>query len=65
MLDWNGLGYIGLHRTRADSHGQVTYFKKRRVMEHQRDATLKKLNAEGATQMDTSGGGPATSLKGN
>jgi hypothetical protein len=34
-------------------------------MEHQRDATLKKLNAEGATQMDTSGGGPATSLKGN
>jgi hypothetical protein len=34
-------------------------------MEHQRDATLKKLNAEGATGMDISGGGPATSMKGN
>jgi len=34
-------------------------------MEHQRDLTLKKLNAEGATQMDTSGGASATSLKGN
>jgi cytochrome c oxidase assembly factor 6 len=47
---------------------QVTYFKKRRVMEHQRDATLKKLNAEGATPMDTTGGaaaGGATALKGN
>merc|ERR1711877_11521 len=27
----------------------VTYFKKRRVVEFQRDQTLKKLNAEGAT----------------
>lgn len=34
---------------------QVTYFKKRRVMEHQRDMTLKKLNAEGATQVDMTG----------
>ncbi|CZT15211.1 related to Cytochrome c oxidase subunit 6B-like protein new16 [Ramularia collo-cygni] len=25
----------------------VTYFKKRKVMEHQRDATIKKLSAEG------------------
>ncbi|KAM3421919.1 Cytochrome c oxidase subunit 6B-like protein new16 [Cercospora zeina] len=25
----------------------VTYFKKRRVMEHQRDLTIKKLSAEG------------------
>lgn len=33
-------------------------------MEHQRDATLKKLSAEGATGMDMgSGGGPATSTK--
>jgi cytochrome c oxidase assembly factor 6 len=30
----------------------VTYFKKRRVMEHQRDATLKKLAAEGAVNVD-------------
>ena len=46
---------------------QVTYFKKRRVMEHQRDLTLKKLNAEGATPMDGSldaVGSGATSLKG-
>jgi hypothetical protein len=28
-------------------------------MEHQRDATLKKLSAEGATGMDMSSGGPA------
>lgn len=27
---------------------QVTYFKKRRVMEYQRDATIKKLSSEGA-----------------
>lgn len=31
---------------------QVTYFKKRRVMEHQRDLTIKKLSAEGAQPMD-------------
>jgi cytochrome c oxidase assembly factor 6 len=46
---------------------QVTYFKKRRVMEHQRDATLKKLNAEGATPMDTTNdgvGSGAAALKG-
>ena len=46
---------------------QVTYFKKRRVMEHKRDLTLKKLNAEGATPMDTSMdavGSGATALKG-
>ena len=46
---------------------QVTYFKNRRVMEHQRDLTLKKLNAEGATPMDGSldaVGSGATSLKG-
>lgn len=35
---------------------QVTYFKKRRVMEHQRDATIKKLSAEGATGMNVSSG---------
>lgn len=34
-------------------------------MEHQRDATLKKLNAEGATPMNTTAGGAgATTLKG-
>ncbi|KAK4540864.1 hypothetical protein LTR36_008806 [Oleoguttula mirabilis] len=44
----------------------VTYFKKRRVMEHQRDLTLKKLSAEGATPMDTSsaGGAGAAALRG-
>ena len=34
---------------------QVTYFKKRRVMEYQRDQTIKKLNAEGAQPMQTTG----------
>ncbi|KXT16430.1 hypothetical protein AC579_5144 [Pseudocercospora musae] len=33
----------------------VTYFKKRRVMEFQRDQTLKKLNAEGAQPMQMTG----------
>ncbi|KAH9825856.1 Cytochrome c oxidase subunit 6B-like protein new16 [Teratosphaeria destructans] len=44
----------------------VTYFKKRRVMEHQRDLTLRKLSEEGATPMEGSGvgGGGAASLKG-
>lgn len=45
--------------------GQVTYFKKRRVMEHKRDLTLKQLNAEGATPMEGSGGGAqAAALRG-
>lgn len=45
---------------------QVTYFKKRRVMEHQRDLTLKKLNAEGAQGMEVSsaGGAGAAALRG-
>lgn len=45
---------------------QVTYFKKRRVMEHKRDLTLKQLGAEGATPVDTSGAGgaAAAALKG-
>ncbi|RDL38910.1 uncharacterized protein BP5553_03250 [Venustampulla echinocandica] len=30
----------------------VTYFKKRRVMEHQRNQTLEKLKAQGATEVD-------------
>ncbi|KAI9738219.1 MAG: hypothetical protein M1834_008717 [Cirrosporium novae-zelandiae] len=30
----------------------VTYFKKRRVMEHQRELTLKKLHAEGAQGLE-------------
>lgn len=30
---------------------QVTYFKKRRVMEHQRAKMLEKLQAEGAQKM--------------
>ncbi|QIX00993.1 hypothetical protein AMS68_006510 [Peltaster fructicola] len=34
----------------------VTYFKKRRVMEHQRDATIQKLSAEGAQGMNISSG---------
>ncbi|KAK3677274.1 hypothetical protein LTR78_002812 [Recurvomyces mirabilis] len=35
----------------------VTYFKKRRVMEYQRDMTIKKLSQEGATGMDMTGNG--------
>jgi cytochrome c oxidase assembly factor 6 len=31
--------------------GQVTYFKKRRVMEYQRNKTLERLKAEGAQEM--------------
>ncbi|EMD00071.1 hypothetical protein BAUCODRAFT_63959 [Baudoinia panamericana UAMH 10762] len=44
----------------------VTYFKKRRVMEHQRELTLKKLNAEHATPLDasTAGGAGAAALRG-
>jgi len=34
----------------------VTYFKKRRVMEHQKNQTLEKLRKEGAMEMP--GGGP-------
>jgi len=30
---------------------QVTYFKKRRVMEYQRNQTLERLKAEGAQEM--------------
>jgi len=33
----------------------VTYFKKRRVMEHQRNQTLEKLKAEGAQEMPDGG----------
>ncbi|CAK3964304.1 related to Cytochrome c oxidase subunit 6B new16 [Lecanosticta acicola] len=43
---------------KACAESWVTYFKKRRVMEYQRDQTLKKLNAEGATPMDVGGGQP-------
>ncbi len=35
----------------------MTYFKKRRVMEFQRDMTIKKLNAENAAPIDMAGGG--------
>lgn len=35
----------------------VTYFKKRRVMEHQRDLTLKRLEGEGAQGMTSSAAG--------
>jgi len=35
----------------------VTYFKKRRVMEHQRDQTLKRLEGEGAQGMTSSAAG--------
>ncbi|KAK5114708.1 hypothetical protein LTR62_002282 [Meristemomyces frigidus] len=35
----------------------VTYFKKRRVMEFQRDMTIKKLSQEGAAPMDITGSG--------
>lgn len=53
-------------KCRADIPMQVTYFKKRRVMEHKRDLTLKQLGAEGATPVDTSGAGgaAAAALKG-
>lgn len=52
-------------RVGADKVGQVTYFKKRRVMEHQRDLTLKKLSAEGAQGMEVSdaGGAGAAALR--
>jgi len=51
---------------KACASSWVTYFKKRRVMEFQRDQTLKKLNAEGATPMDssTAGGAGAAALRG-
>ncbi|TKA74942.1 hypothetical protein B0A55_04949 [Friedmanniomyces simplex] len=35
----------------------VTYFKKRRVMEFQRDMTIKKLNADNAVPLDMTAGG--------
>ncbi|KAK5139065.1 hypothetical protein LTR04_003915, partial [Oleoguttula sp. CCFEE 6159] len=40
----------------------VQYFKKRRVVEYQRDQTLKKLEAEGAQKMDGAlpGGAPTS-----
>ncbi|KAI7238364.1 hypothetical protein KC330_g2650 [Hortaea werneckii] len=51
---------------KACASSWVTYFKKRRVMEFQRDQTLRKLNAEGATPMDssTAGGAGAAALRG-
>jgi cytochrome c oxidase assembly factor 6 len=39
--------------------GQVTYFKKRRVMEHQRNKALERLKAEGAQEMPGQIGLPA------
>ena len=39
--------------------GQVTYFKKRRVMEYQRNKTLERLKAEGAQEMPGQIGPPA------
>jgi hypothetical protein len=38
---------------------QVTYFKKRRVMEYQRNKTLERLKAEGAQEMPGQIGPPA------
>ena len=38
----------------------VTYFKKRRVMEHQRDQTIKRLEGEGAQGMTTTEKGAAS-----
>lgn len=45
---------------------QVQYFKKRRVMEYQRELTLRQLDQEGAQPMDdsTAGGAGAAALKG-
>jgi len=42
---------------------QVTYFKKRRVMEYQKNQTLEKLRAEGAQEMpgQIGPGGPGQS----
>jgi hypothetical protein len=40
----------------------VTYFKKRRVFEYQKEQTIKKLEAEGATGLET--GASASALKG-
>ncbi|CAL3968410.1 hypothetical protein PZA11_004005 [Diplocarpon coronariae] len=41
----------------------VTYFKKRRVMEYQRNKTLEKLKAEGAQQMPEDIGLPRPNAK--
>ncbi|KUJ15105.1 uncharacterized protein LY89DRAFT_649772 [Mollisia scopiformis] len=41
----------GFEANCASSWHQVTYFKKRRVMEYQRNKTLEKLKAEGAQEM--------------
>lgn len=45
---------------------QVTYFKKRRVFDQQKEQTLRKLEAEGARPLDSSdaGGVGATTMKG-
>ena len=45
---------------------QVTYFKKRRVFEHQKEQTLKRIEAEGAKELQTSPvmGANAAALRG-
>lgn len=43
---------------RACASSWVAYFKKRRVMEYQRDQTLKKLSAEGSTPLSPGTGSP-------
>ena len=53
------MGYVGTtkiiviaRRLTLGIYLQVTYFKQRRVMEHNRRKTLEKLQAEGARPMD-------------
>lgn len=42
----------------------VTYFKKRRVFEYQKEQTIKRLEAEGAQPLDGNAGGRMEALKG-
>ena len=43
---------------------QVTYFKKRKVFEHQKEQTMKKLAAEGAQPLDGATAASAMASKG-
>ena len=47
-------------KARTDVNVQVTYFKKRRVFEFQKEQTLRKIEAEGAQPLDRSSAGGAT-----
>lgn len=48
----------------ACAESWVTYFKKRRVFEHQKEQTMKKLAAEGAQPLDKGTAASAAALQG-